>query len=44
MHHTALFLVVYGELCCGKSVAFMHKNANVKFDLDFLHGAQYFAD
>ena len=36
MHQTALFLVVYGELHCGKNLAFIHKNANVKFGLDFM--------
>jgi len=36
MHQTALFLVVYGKLHCGKNLAFIHKNANVKFGLDFM--------
>lgn len=29
---------------CGRNVAFIHKNSNVKFGLDFLHGTQYLAD
>ena len=44
IHKTALFLVVYGELHCGRNLAVLHKNASVKFGLDFLHGAQYLAD
>jgi hypothetical protein len=44
MHQTAMFLVVYGELRCGKHLAFIHKNANLKFGLDSPHGAQYLAD
>jgi hypothetical protein len=40
IHQAALFLVVYGELHCSKSLAFIHKNAGVNLALTFfmVHG------